>query len=139
VRNVVPEATVEARYDAINEFEAELVSGGTTVVKCFLHISKDEQLERLQARLDDPKKHWKFSPGDVDDRRLWEEYQRCYEIAIERCNTEAAPWFVVPADRKWYRNWAVTNLLREHLGQMDLQWPQADFDVDEQRRRLQRS
>ena len=139
VRNVVPDATVEARYDAINEFEAELVAGGTTVVKCFLHISKGEQLERLQARLDDPTKHWKFSPDDVDDRRLWDEYQRCYEIAIERCNTEAAPWFVVPADRKWYRNWAVTNLLREHLERMDLRWPQADFDVEEERRRLRRS
>ena len=136
VRKVVPDGTVLARYDAINEFEAELVAGGTTVVKCFLHISKDEQLERLQARLDDPKKHWKFSPGDVDDRRLWDEYQRCYEIAIERCNTEAAPWFVVPADRKWYRNWAVTGLLREHLEEMDLHWPQADFDVERERRRL---
>jgi len=136
VRKVVPDGTVQARYDAIDEFEAELVAGGTTVVKCFLHISKDEQLERLQARLDDPKKHWKFSPGDVDDRRLWDEYQRCYEIAIERCNTEAAPWFVVPADRKWYRNWAVTSLLREHLERMDLRWPRADFDVEEERRRL---
>jgi hypothetical protein len=76
------------------------------------------------------------TPGDVDDRRLWDEYRRCYEIAIERCNTDAAPWFVVPADRKWYRNWAVTSLLREHLERMDLRWPQADFDVEKERRRL---
>jgi PPK2 family polyphosphate:nucleotide phosphotransferase len=136
VRKLVSEAEIEARYDAINEFERELVDSGTTVVKCMLHISADEQKERLLARLDDPTKHWKFNPGDVDERALWSDYQAAYELVLERCNTDAAPWLVVPADRKWYRNWAIASVLRETLERMDLAWPKADFDVEEQRRRL---
>jgi PPK2 family polyphosphate:nucleotide phosphotransferase len=136
VRKLVSEAEIEARYDAINEFERELVESGTTVVKCMLHISADEQKERLLARLDDPTKHWKFNPGDVDERALWSDYQAAYELVLERCNTDAAPWLVVPADRKWYRNWAIASVLRETLERMDLEWPKADFDVEEQRRRL---
>ena len=136
VRKLVSEAEIDARYDAINEFERELVESGTTVVKCMLHISAGEQKERLLARLDDPTKHWKFNPGDVDERALWSDYQAAYELVLERCNTDAAPWLVVPADRKWYRNWAVASVLRETLERMDLEWPKADFDVEEQRRRL---
>jgi PPK2 family polyphosphate:nucleotide phosphotransferase len=136
VRELAPKDEIELRYDAINDFEAELARDGTTVIKCFLHISREEQCKRLQARLDDPTKHWKFNPGDIDDRALWDGFQDAYEIALRRCNADIAPWFVIPADRKWYRNWAVTKLLGEHLERLGPQWPPADFDVEEQRRRL---
>ena len=136
VRELAPPEEIERRYDAINEFEAELVESGTTVLKCMLHISADEQKERLLARLDDPTKHWKFNPGDIDERVYWSSYQESYEIAIERTNTEVAPWLVVPSDRKWYRNWAMGKLLLETLEGLELAWPEADFDVEEQRRRL---
>ena len=137
VRGLVPLERIERRYDAINAFEERLVHEGTVVVKCMLHISAETQEERLLERLDNPDKHWKFNPGDVDERALWPTYQRAYEIALERCNTEAAPWHVVPSDRKWYRNWAVAMILLETLRAMELQWPVADFDVDAQRQRLQ--
>lgn len=137
VRKLSDEATIEARYGAINDFEAELVAGGTTVVKCMLHVSAGEQKQRLLARLDDPAKYWKYNPGDVDERALWKDYQEAYEIALARCNTPEAPWYVVPSDKKWYRNWAITKLLVEHLEQMDPQWPKADFDVEVEKTRLQ--
>lgn len=136
VRDLAPPEEIERRYDAINDFEAELVENGTTVVKCMLHISADEQKERLLARLDDPTKHWKFNPADIDERVYWSSYQESYEIAIERTNTEVAPWLVVASDRKWYRNWAMGKLLLETLEELELAWPEADFDVEEQRRRL---
>lgn len=136
VRSLVDTDRLERRYDAINAFEQRLVDEGTVVVKCMLHISHEKQQERLLERLDDPEKHWKFNPGDVDERALWPAYQRAYEVALERCNTDTAPWHLVPADRKWYRNWAVGTLLHEALQGMDLAWPTADFDVAEQRRRL---
>jgi PPK2 family polyphosphate:nucleotide phosphotransferase len=125
-----------ARFDAIDRFEEELVANGTHVVKCFLHISPDEQRERLLARLDDPTKHWKYQPSDLDTRTRWGDYMVAYGDAIERSNTELAPWHVVPADRKWYRNWAVTNLLIEQLETMALRWPPARFDVEAERARL---
>ena len=136
VRSLVSSERIERRYDAINDFEQRLVDEGTVVVKCMLHISAEKQEERLLERLDDPHKHWKFNPGDVDERALWPAYQNAYEIALERCNTDAAPWLLIPSDRKWYRNWAVATILRETLEGMDLGWPAADFDVGEQRRRL---
>jgi PPK2 family polyphosphate:nucleotide phosphotransferase len=136
VRGTVERRTWMRRYGSINRFEAGLVDGGTRVVKCFLHISAAEQRERLLARLDDPTKRWKFSPGDLDDRERWEDYLDAYADALERCNTEAAPWYVVPADRKWYRNWAVTLLMIEQLEEMDLRWPEPAYDVEEQRARL---
>ncbi len=127
---------IERRYAAINDFEKQLVADGTTVIKCFLHVSKSEQKKRLAARLDDPTKHWKFNPGDIDERQRWDDYQRAYEIVLKRCNTRAAPWFVVPSDRKWYRNWAITSLLFEHLSALAPQWPAGTFDVAEQKDRL---
>jgi PPK2 family polyphosphate:nucleotide phosphotransferase len=136
VRQLTTAATIERRYDAINDFEAKLVGSGCDVIKVLLHISKDEQKARLMARLEDPTKHWKYNPRDVDERAFWDDYQRAYEIALERCNTDAAPWYVVPADRKWYRNWAVTRLLIEHLQAMGLDWPIATVDVEHERRRL---
>jgi PPK2 family polyphosphate:nucleotide phosphotransferase len=136
VRKLTRPATIEKRYDAINAFESALGEAGTTVIKCYLHISAEEQLQRLLARLDDPTKHWKYNPGDVEERARWGDYRRAYELALTRCNTKAAPWYVIPSDRKWYRNWAVTKLLLEHLEGLDPKWPAAEFDVAEERRRL---
>ncbi len=139
VHDLVPPETWMARYDVINEFERELAGNGVTVVKCFLHLSKKEQKKRLTARLEDPTKYWKYNPGDVDERARWDDYQVAYAAALERTNTEAAPWYVVPADRKWYRNLAITKLLVERLADLDPQWPAADFDVRGELARLNRT
>ncbi len=136
VLELVDEPTSTRRFDAINRFEEELAEDGTLVVKCFLHISKDEQRERLLARLDDPTKQWKYDPGDLETRARWDQYMVAYADAIARCSTEDAPWYIVPADRKWYRNWAVTNLLMEQLDALGLRWPEASFDVAAERERL---
>jgi PPK2 family polyphosphate:nucleotide phosphotransferase len=136
VRGLVPRAEITRRYREINDVERRLVDEGTVVVKCMLHISAEEQKSRLLARLDDPEKLWKFNPGDVDERRLWPAYREAYELAIEKTNTDHAPWLVVPSDRKWYRNLAVANILAETLRSMDPHWPGPDYDVQEQRRRL---
>ncbi len=136
VRGLAPPEEVERRYDAINDFEKRLAEAGCTIIKCMLHISEEEQRERLLARLDDPTKIWKFKPGDVDERAFWADYQRAYEIALERCSTEWAPWHVVPSDRKWYRSLSIASLLRDALLAMRLEWPEPEFDVEEQRRRL---
>jgi PPK2 family polyphosphate:nucleotide phosphotransferase len=136
VRGTAERRTWMRRFDSINRFEAEQVARGLRIVKCFLHISPAEQKERLLARLDDPTKRWKFNPHDLDDRDRWDDYAVAYGDALERCNTEKAPWHVVPADRKWYRNWAVTLLLIEQLEEMDLRWPEPAYDVDDQRARL---
>ncbi|MFF1822701.1 PPK2 family polyphosphate kinase [Kribbella sp. NPDC058245] len=136
VRNLVAPNVWDRRYDQINEFEAELAESGVTILKCYLHISHDEQKARLEERLDNPTKYWKYNPGDVDERQLWPDYMDAYHAAIERCNTDQAPWFVIPSDRKWYRNWAVTTLLLETLKGLDPQWPAADFDVDQEKKRL---
>jgi PPK2 family polyphosphate:nucleotide phosphotransferase len=136
VHELAEPAEIEQRYGAINVFEKKLTDTGTTVIKCMLHISADEQRERLLARLDDPTKQWKFKPGDVDERARWRDYQAAYETALERCNTDASPWYVVPSDRKWYRNWAIAQLLLDALRTLDLDWPAPDYDVAEQRDRL---
>ena len=136
VRALAEPEEVERRYEAINELEAELLAAGTPVLKCFLHISPDEQRERLLKRLDRPDKHWKFDPVDIDDRQRWPEYRAAYETALERTNTEVAPWYVVPADKKWYRNLAVGLLLRDTLVHLAPTWPTTDVDVEAQRRRL---
>jgi PPK2 family polyphosphate:nucleotide phosphotransferase len=133
VRGIVDRRTWSRRYATINRFEQTLVASGTTIVKCFLHISPDEQRDRLLARLDDPTKHWKYNPHDLDDRALWDEFQAAYDDAIARCNSDAAPWYIVPADRKWYRNWAISRLLIERLEELGLGWPAATFDVEQQR------
>ncbi len=136
VHEIASADTIASRYPAINSFEKELTKAGTTIIKCFLHISKKEQGERLAARLDDPAKHWKFNPDDVDERSRWEDYQRAYEAALQKCSTTAAPWYVIPSDHKWYKDWAITTLLLEHLSALDPQWPKGDFDVEEQKTRL---
>lgn len=136
VRELAGPEEIERRYGAINDFEATLVAEGTTVIKCMLHVSADEQKARLLERLENPEKHYKFHSGDLDERALWPAYRGAYEIAIERTNTEVAPWHVIPADKKWFRNLAVARLLLDTLRGLDLQWPAADFDVEEQKRRL---
>jgi PPK2 family polyphosphate:nucleotide phosphotransferase len=136
VRKTVDRRTWSRRYDAINRFEAELSEGGMRIVKCFLHISREEQRERLLARLDDPTKRWKYNPRDLEDRALWDDYMAAYADALERCSPEHAPWHLVPADRKWYRNWAITQLLCEQLEDLGLRWPEPDYDVAEERRRV---
>jgi PPK2 family polyphosphate:nucleotide phosphotransferase len=136
VLDLVERRTWMRRYGTINRFEERLVAGGTVVVKCFLHISREESKERLLSRLDKPDKLWKFNPGDIDSRGLWDPLMEAYSDALERCNTEPAPWHVIPADRKWYRNWAIMNILVEHLEAMAVTWPEPDYDVAEQRARL---
>ena len=136
VRNLVPPEQWGARYDEINAFEQELVDDDTTVIKVMLAISNEEQKERLAERLERDDKHWKFNPGDVDERALWGDYMEAYQAAITKCSTAHAPWYVVPADRKWYARLAVMNLVIEHLTELDPQWPKADFDVEEQKKRL---
>lgn len=136
VRQLADADEIERRYGAINDFEAAFAASGGVLIKCFLHITKDDQKDRLVERLDDPTKHWKYNPGDLDERALWDDYQDAYATAIERCSTGAAPWHVVPAGRKWYRNWAVATLLLERLRALDLQWPAADFDVEAEKARL---
>ncbi|MEO6021024.1 MAG: polyphosphate kinase 2 family protein [Knoellia sp.] len=136
VHDLVPQAQWSRRYAQINAFEKKVVESGTTVIKVMLHISSDEQKARLSERLDRPDKHWKFNPGDLDERAYWADYQEAYQAAIEKCSTVAAPWFVVPADRKWYARLAVTELVLEHLRELDPQWPEADFDVEAEQKRL---
>src|SRR5580704_2983010 len=123
VRKLVPKQIWQQRYGDITAFESVLAEGGTRMVKCCLLISKDEQRKRFEERLKQPQKRWKFQRGDLEDRALWKEYQTAYSEAIERTSTKAAPWYVIPADHKWYRNWAVSRLLIETLSEMDPKYP----------------
>ncbi|MEV4464221.1 PPK2 family polyphosphate kinase [Micromonospora echinofusca] len=136
VESLVPEPIWQARYDEINAFEREQADAGVAMVKVLLHISYAEQGRRLLERLDEPRKHWKYDPSDVDARARWDDYQAAYAEALSRCGTDAAPWYVVPADRKWYRDWAVAHLLRETFDTLDLGYPPAGFDVRRERERL---
>jgi len=136
VRGLAAPDEIERRYGAIVGFEGEAADLGIRVVKVMLHISKDEQRERLADRLERPEKHWKYNPGDVDERQLWDDYMDAYQVAIERTSTPLAPWHVIPADRKWYARLAVQRLLIDALTDIDPQWPAADYDVEEEKRRL---
>jgi PPK2 family polyphosphate:nucleotide phosphotransferase len=127
VHKLAPEKVVEQRYDQINAFEKMLAENGTTILKFMLHISKDEQKERLQERLDDPAKHWKFNPGDLEDREHWDDYQDAYEIMLNRCSTKWAPWHIIPADRKWVRNAAIATIVKATLEEMDPQYPEVSW------------
>ncbi|MBF9236528.1 polyphosphate kinase 2 family protein [Hymenobacter sp. BT683] len=128
VHGLIDEKTWKRRYEDINNFEELLTHNGTVVLKFFLHISKKEQADRLQARLDDPTKHWKFDPDDLKERKLWKAYQKAYEDAIRNCSPAHAPWFVVPADQKWARDLAITEIVVAALEAMNPQPPKADFD-----------
>ena len=136
VHNLVPPATWGRRYGQINTFEQAATQAGTTVIKVMLHISSKEQKARLGARLDEPDKNWKYNPADVDERELWPAYQEAYQVALEKCSTEQAPWFVIPADRKWYARLAVQQLVTEHLRAIAPQWPTATYDVEAEQARL---
>lgn len=138
VRDLVPPKTWQARYDKINAFERELADSGCALVKVMLHISYDEQRRRLLQRLRDPTKYWKYNPEDVENRAYWDAYQRAYGDAIARCGTGHAPWHVVPADRKWYRDWAVAHLLLAALDGLELTYPPPDFDPETEIKRLER-
>jgi PPK2 family polyphosphate:nucleotide phosphotransferase len=130
VHSLVPEKEWRTRYDRINEFEKLLTQGGVTIVKFFLHISKDEQRKQLQERIDDPNKRWKFRRGDLDERKLWDDYQQAYEEAMWQCNTKHAPWHIVPSDKKWYRNLAVSQVLLKTLKELDPKFPPAEEGIE---------
>lgn len=130
VKQLVPEEVWRKRYEHINSFEKLLADSGVHIVKLFLHISPDEQAERLRDRQQIPDKRWKFSPGDLEDRKLWHEYQRAYEDALTRCNTAHAPWWVVPANRKWFRNLAVSDILIRAMKDMDCRYPDPAEQVE---------
>lgn len=130
VKNFVPKEKWKARYDHINNFEKLLADEGVTIIKFYLHISKDEQKKRLQARLDDPAKHWKFNPGDLAERERWDLYTEAFEDALEKCSTPWAPWYVVPADHKWFRNWVLSDVIVRTLKEMKLQFPPAAEGLD---------
>lgn len=130
VHNLVPKKVWSKRYEQINRFERNLAETGTTILKFFLYISKDEQKERLEERLADPDKHWKFNPGDLSERKLWDDYIKAYEAVLSKTSKPYAPWFIVPADRKWFRNIVVSEILKETLEDMDLKLPKPAFDVE---------
>jgi PPK2 family polyphosphate:nucleotide phosphotransferase len=130
VKELVPADVWEGRYEEIRNFERLLARNGTRILKFFLHISREEQKERLQARLDEPEKHWKFRAGDLEDRALWDQYQVAFEDAVNRCAMPEAPWFVVPANRKWYRNLVIARTIADTLEDMNPQWPPEEPGLD---------
>lgn len=123
VKQLAAAEAIEKRYEQINQFEKHLAENGTTILKFMLHISRDEQKKRFQERLADPKKQWKFNPADLDDRKLWDDYQAAYEIMLSRCSTGFSPWHVIPADRNWIRNWTIAQIVRKTLEKMNPQYP----------------
>lgn len=128
VHQLVAADEIEARYHRINEFERLLADAGTRIIKIMLHVSRDYQLERLRLRLEDPEKHWKFNPADLAERERWDDYMAAYEVALSRCSTDDAPWYVVPAEKRWFRDALVTQLLHDTLVEMDPRFPPPDFD-----------
>jgi PPK2 family polyphosphate:nucleotide phosphotransferase len=136
VKNLVPPDVVEARYREINRFERDLAERGTTVVKLLLHISYSEQRTRLLERLDNPDKHWKFSESDIEERHYWDDYQAAFDAALNNCSTEAAPWYVIPANHKWFRNWAVMQILIATLRGMKPRYPQPKLNIPRLKKRL---
>jgi PPK2 family polyphosphate:nucleotide phosphotransferase len=131
-----PREKWETHYDEINAFDAEVAASGTTIVKVMLVISRDEQKARLSERLERPDKYWKYNPDDIDTRLLWDDYQAAYQDMLDRTHTDVSPWYVVPADRKWFARLAVSELLLDALRGLDLGWPAADFDVEAEKKRL---
>jgi PPK2 family polyphosphate:nucleotide phosphotransferase len=125
VKKYVSSDVIEQRYEQINNFEKTLSDNGTRILKFMLHLSKEEQAVRLRDRVDDPTKRWKFNPADLEDRLLWDDYMKAYEVALTRCSTKYAPWHIIPADRNWVRNAAISRIVRETLEEMDPQFPEA--------------
>jgi PPK2 family polyphosphate:nucleotide phosphotransferase len=129
VHNIVPEEIWRPRYDQINAFEKHLVETGTVILKFYLHISSDEQRDRFQARLDNPDKNWKFSMGDLEKRKLWDDYMAAFNEMLNKTTTNYAPWHVIPSDQKWYRNLAITRVLVQTLEKLNPQFPSAEVDL----------
>jgi len=125
VKDLVPEKVWSKRYDSINNFERMLHDEGTIILKFFLHISKDEQKRRLESRLSDPDKNWKFSASDAQERRYWDDYQSAFEDLLGKCSTKHAPWVIVPADKKWFRNWVLSDIIVRTLEELDMHYPKA--------------
>ncbi len=130
VHNLVEESVWKKRYDHINNFEKMLADEGTTIIKIYLHISKEEQKERLQERLDIPEKNWKFSSGDIKERALWDEYQKAYKSVLEKTSTEYAPWYIIPANRNWYRNYLISSILVKTLESLNMKYPAPEAGLD---------
>jgi PPK2 family polyphosphate:nucleotide phosphotransferase len=135
VRNLVPEAKWRQRYDQINSFERNLTENGTHILKFFLHLGKDEQLERLRERLDDPTKHWKIAESDFTERQKWDDYRAAYEDALTKCSTPHAPWHIIPADKKWFRNYVISQIVVDYLEGLNMQYPQPVVDPAEMKRK----
>jgi len=129
VHDLVPEAVWSKRYEHISAFEKTLADEGTTILKFYLHIDKDEQKERLQARLDEPHKNWKFSLGDLEERKVWDQYTAAFEDALEKTSTESSPWYVIPANRKWYRNLVISSIIIEKLKSLNMSYPEPEDDL----------
>ncbi len=136
VHNLVEPPVWGERYDQINAWEQRRIDEGTRIVKCALMVSPEQQLKRLAERLERPDKHWKYNPGDIDERAHWGAYMDAYQAVFDRCSTQAAPWFAIPADNKWFARLAVTELLTHALEGLELQWPAADFDVESEKARV---
>jgi PPK2 family polyphosphate:nucleotide phosphotransferase len=135
VHDIVPRDVWEKRYDQINEFEKQLVESGTHILKFFLHISPEEQLERFKLRLDDPARHWKISESDYAEREFWDDYTRAYEDALSKTSTEHAPWFIIPSNNKWFRNLAVARIVVETMESLGMKLPEPRVDIEEIRRK----
>ncbi len=131
VRGYAPKEVWKNRYDHVNNFEKMLADEGTTIVKFYLCVSKKEQAERLQSRLDDPKKNWKFNPGDLEERKYWDDYMDAFDDVLEKCSTPHAPWYVIPSDKKWYRNYVISDILLKTVSGLDLHFPKPLVDVSQ--------
>jgi PPK2 family polyphosphate:nucleotide phosphotransferase len=130
VHNYVPPEVWKKRFDQINQFERTLAENGTTILKFYLHIDLDEQKERLQARLDEPTKHWKFRLGDLEERKLWPDYMQAYEDVLSKTSTKYAPWYIVPANRKWYRDLVISSVLVDTLEGLKMKYPESEENLD---------
>lgn len=139
VKQMAPPEEIERRYGAIVDFEAELAARGTKIIKIMPHISREFQAENLRKRIENPKKHWKFNPGDIEDRKLWSQFMAAYQIAMTRTSTDVAPWYCVPSDNKKYCRAVVKTLLADALDSLDLKWPKADFNPEVELKRLAES
>ena len=135
VHDLVPQKVWSQRYEQINDFEQRLVANGTHILKFFLHISKEEELERFRDRLDDPARHWKISEADYSERERWDDYETAYEDAVNKCSTEAAPWFIIPSDHKWFRNLAISHIIVETMERLRIQVPKATVNIADIRRK----
>jgi len=131
VHDLVPESVWSKRYEQINDFERRLAENGTHILKFFLHISKDEQLERFKDRLDDPTRHWKISDADYSERKYWDDYEAAYDAVLSKCSTRHAPWFVIPSDRKWFRNLAIAQIIVETMEDLKIEVPKPTVDIEE--------